>query len=163
MPLTLEELKLITDARNFEKLVGEVENEFFDAKGRVYHFDAGDYAKRELAKDVTAFANAGGGYIFIGARTVVSTVAFGEEVKELLPLSSELIDPERYYKVVTEWVYPQPNGLRVEWHPFGADGKGLGVLIVPTQEERSKPFLITKTIEGADLEAAQQTFAVGFD
>src|SRR5947207_1336566 len=127
MALTLKDLTLIVESSQFGKLVGEVENDFFDAKGQPYQFDAGDYARRELAKDLTAFANASGGYIFLGLRTEPGMTQYGDEIKELRQMRRELIDPDRYYKVLSEWVYPQPKGVRVDWIPFGDEGKGIGV------------------------------------
>lgn len=159
MPLTLDNLNRIVDSREFEKLVGEIENEFFDAKGRPYQFDAGDYWKRELAKDVTAFANAAGGYIFLGLGTEPATARFGEAVKELRPIPRELIDPDRHHKVISEWVYPEPRGLRVDWLPHGSEGKGIGVSYIPRQDEQSKPFLITKSIEGTKTTEAVIAYA----
>lgn len=55
---------------------------------------------------------------------------------------------------MTEWLYPHPTDLRVEWIPFGEDQKGVGVIIVPPQMESSKPFLIRRTVgdrRGAEL------------
>src|SRR6266446_4465645 len=98
MALTLNDLTLIVESSQFDKLIGEVENDLFDAKGQPYQFDAGDYARREFAKDVTAFANASGGYIFIGVIAGRGTTQYGEEVKELRQIPRELIDPDRYYK-----------------------------------------------------------------
>lgn len=147
MPLTLDDLKTIIEQADFDKLVGEVENEFFDAKGQPYQFDAGDHAKREFAKDVTAFANAGGGCIFLGFRTEASSARLGEEIKEIRPLPPELIDPDRHHKLIGEWVYPVPKDLQVRWIPYEGGPKGIGVIYVPQQEGRSKPFLISKTIQ----------------
>ena len=79
MPLDLTTLARIIADADFDRLVGEVENEWFDCKSQPYQLDAGDYAKRELAKDVTAFANAGGGYILIGFRTEPGAARFGED------------------------------------------------------------------------------------
>src|SRR5712692_10246548 len=108
MTKTLQELESIVETKQFDELVEEVENECFDVKGQRYQFDAGDYARRELAKDVTSFANAGGGYIFIGATTKKSSAHPGEEVTELRPFPAGLIDADRHYKILSEWTHPEP-------------------------------------------------------
>ncbi len=61
--LSLDDIKRIVDSADLDKFIGEIENQFFDAKGAPYRFDAGKDEYRELAKDVSAFANSGGGYI----------------------------------------------------------------------------------------------------
>ena len=61
--LTLGDITSIVDNRQLDRLIGEVEGQFFDAKGQPYQFDSGMDARREFAKDGAAFANAGGGYI----------------------------------------------------------------------------------------------------
>jgi predicted HTH transcriptional regulator len=58
--------QLITD-NAFDLLIGERESEHLDAKEQPYHFATnGNHARRELAKDITSFANVNGGYIIIG-------------------------------------------------------------------------------------------------
>ena len=64
MPLTFEQITDILNNCTFGMFVGEIENECFDAKCEPYVVTT-DAAKREMAKDVCAFANAGGGYILI--------------------------------------------------------------------------------------------------
>jgi len=86
MPLKLNDLREIVDARDFNRLIGETENQFFDAKSQPYHFDVGQDGKREFAKDVSAFANADGGYILVGIGTTRSSLHVGDEITELLSL-----------------------------------------------------------------------------
>jgi hypothetical protein len=147
MPLTLSDLKAVVESKQFDKLVGEVESESFDAKGQPYQFNAGDHVKREFAKDITAFANAGGGYIFLGVATKQTPVHPGDEVFEVRPFAADLIDPSRHYQILAEWTHPEPKGVTVEWIPFGAAGKGIGVITIPPQSDRTKPFLITKSVD----------------
>jgi hypothetical protein len=147
MTLDLKNLKEIIETHGFERLLGEVENQFFDAKGQPYKFDVGIDAKREFAKDVAAFANANGGYIFVGFATGRAAVRAGDEITEPRPLDHAHFDSDRYHKVLEEWVFPQPAGVDIDWVQFGADkAKGIGVIFVPPQNEESKPFLITRAI-----------------
>lgn len=147
---TLEHLDSTVTTARFETLIGAIENEFFDAKAQPYQFTAGDHVKRELAKDVSAFANAGGGYIVVGLSTQASVGHYGEEVSAIRTLSRALCDPDQYTKIISEWVYPRPKGVIADWHQYGADpDKGIFVIFVPPQEELNKPFLITRFIEGS--------------
>jgi predicted HTH transcriptional regulator len=100
--LTLDDIKNIVDTNQLDRLIGEVENQFFDAKGFPYQFDSGMDAKREFAKDVAAFANAGGGYIFIGAATKTSVVLPAEEVEELRPIPHSLFNADQHLSRVEE-------------------------------------------------------------
>ena len=61
-------------------------------------------AKRELAKDVAAFANASGGYIFIGFATKFAAVRAGEEVLEVRPIDHGLFDADQHRKILTQWL-----------------------------------------------------------
>src|SRR6185503_5340986 len=145
MTLDLTDLAKIVADRDFSRLVGEIEGQFFDAKAQPYQFDVGNDPKREFAKDVSAFANANGGYIFVGVATKAAVLQAGEAVSELRPVDRAIFDPDRHLKLLEEWLYPQPKEVEIDWHDLG-QGKGIGVIFVPTQNERSKPFLITRTI-----------------
>lgn len=147
MALALNDVKNIVEASDFDRLIGEVEGQFFDAKGQPYQFGAGMDAKREFAKDVAAFANAGGGCVLIGVATKPAAVRAGEEVAELRPIDRALFDPDQHRKILLEWLYPQPRDLDIRWVQFGEDSeKGIAVIFVPLQSERSKPFLITRAL-----------------
>jgi len=145
--LTLNDLKDIVANRDFDRLTGEVEGQFFDAKSQPYRFDTGMDAKREFAKDVAAFANVGGGCILVGIATQPAAVRASEEVLAVRPIDRALFDPDQHRKIVSEWLYPQPRDLDINWVQFGQDlEKGIGVILVPAQNERSKPFLITRSM-----------------
>jgi hypothetical protein len=147
MPLDFNDLKEIIAKREFQRLVGEIEGQFFDAKGQPYRFDVGMDAKREFAKDVAAFANAKGGYILVGIATTAAALRAGDEVSDLRPVERAAFDIDRHRKLLEEWLYPQPKDVDIEWVQFGKDnGKGIGLIFVPPQNEGSKPFLIRRTI-----------------
>ena len=124
-----------------------MEGQYLDAKSQPYQFGTGMDTKRELAKDVAAFANAAGGCVLIGLTTQVSPIRAGEEITAVRPLSRMLFDPEQYRKILAEWLYPQPKDLTVSFVQFGSESdKGIGVVFVPPQDPGTKPFLITRTI-----------------
>ncbi len=147
MPLTLEDLTDIVKEGAFDRLIREAENQFFDAKGQPYLFETGEDSKREFAKDVSAFANASGGYIFIGLVTIRAAIHLGDEVTEIRPIPASMFDPDRYQKILEEWLHPQPANINVQFASYGTDNsKGIGVIHVPKQDERSKPYLITRSL-----------------
>jgi hypothetical protein len=147
VPFTLNELKQFIDSGDFNKFVGEVEGQLFDAKGQPYRFEDGSDVKREFAKDVAAFANTRGGTILIGMHTKTAPLHTGEEIDEIRPIPGTLFDPDQYRKILAEWLYPQPVGVEILWKPFGPDAtKGVGAIFIPLQDDRAKPFLIKRVI-----------------
>jgi predicted HTH transcriptional regulator len=145
--LDLGDLDDIARNGDFGRLIGEVEDQFFDVKSQPYGFDE-NVAKREFAKDVSAFANAGGGYIFVGFSTKKTNVQSVEEVEEARPIDCSRFDGDQHHKVLEEWLYPRPS-VDIRWTQFGTDQtKGIGVIAVPPQDERLEPFLIKRAQEG---------------
>src|SRR6266446_2721556 len=148
MPLTFEQITDILATKIFDTFVGEIENECFDAKGEPY-FVASDGAKREMAKDVCAFANAGGGYILIGLRTQQSPAHHGDEVEEVRPIPEALVNTRQYTDILDAWCYPRVEGLSVQFHQSPSDpSKGLVSIAVPRQRDDLKPFLIVRFFDG---------------
>ena len=145
--MELRDLWDIVSKGEFGRLIGEIEGQYLDVKGQPYLLDSGMDAKRELAKDVAAFANARGGCIVIGATTKDALLRAGEEIDAVYPIPQSMFDPVQHQKVLSEWLYPLPIELYIALVPFGADlGKGIGVVFVPEQDERRKPFLITRSM-----------------
>ena len=141
-----EIVKLIDEAR-FSELIGEPESNFLDAKSQPYQFESGNDAKREFAKDVSAFANSRGGFILVGLATERSSVRATEQISELRAIPQGIFDPDQHLKILSEWLYPIPKNVSVRWVPCGTDvGKGVGVIFIPNQDESLKPVLITKTL-----------------
>jgi hypothetical protein len=147
VPFTLIELKQVIDSGDFDKFIGEVEGQLLEVKGRPYRFEVGSDAKREFAKDVAAFANARGGGILIGMHTKTGPLHTGEEIVEIRPIPGSTFNPDQYRKILAEWVYPKPAGVEILLAPFGPDAaKGVGVIFIPPQDDRAKPFLIKRVI-----------------
>lgn len=145
--MQLDEIKSIIEIGNFEYLIGKVENEYFDCKKGIY-FLSGDSGKRELAKDVTSFANFNGGYILIGPQTVRNDKHLGDEITAISYLHEDQINIKQHSDIIHEWVYPDIHGLNIFWKPSKSDKeKGVFVICIPNQDEYLKPFLIKKTID----------------
>jgi hypothetical protein len=147
MALTKEKLNEIVAASDFDQLIGEVENIWFDCKGQPYSIK-NDAGKRELAKDISSFANVQGGVILIGIKTKHSTTHFGDEIEELRPFAQSLVNTSQYKDIIRAWVYPELEGTEVEWIPTKSDSeKGIIAIKIPLQKESLKPFLIVKTLD----------------
>jgi len=148
MTLTNSQLQDIADSGNFDALIGEVEGAEFECKNQPYSIET-DAGKRELAKDVSAFANSIGGFIFIGIKTKPSTTHFGDEVEAVRPFEQTLVNTSQYQSILDAWVFPSVPGLKVSWKATSADpAKGVVVIHIPSQNTGIGPFLITKTIDG---------------
>lgn len=145
MGQTIDEIRMIIEARDWAKLKGQAEGFHFDAKEQIYALKD-ESNKLELAKDVSAFANAEGGYIFIGAKTLVNPSHRGEEISELRPFHRSLLDLSKYRSILRDWIYPDIFNLRISWEAEneGAD-RGFGIIAVEPQFDR-KPFLIRKSL-----------------
>ena len=139
--LTFESARDLVLGGHARALVGSQECEWLDAKGVPYGEDArGEY---ELVKDVAAFANARGGLILLPATTrTVDGVEVIEAVKEI---DVKMVNRQSWEDRVADRVYPPPAGVRVCF--IGGD-RGQVLIIVPTQAEQRKPFLVRGAVEG---------------
>ena len=113
---------------DFEAFVGEREGLELEFKGEPYQVDQ-EAEKFELAKDVSALANGGGGVIVIGVRTERKEESPLDEATRIRPFPRELVDTSRYEALIAERVYPPLQGLRVEFKP-SADGGERGLVLI---------------------------------
>jgi len=144
---TREELEKIINSNTFDELIGKYENEWFDCKGQPYLL-GDNKGKREIAKDVSSFANLDGGYILIGIKTTKDVTRIGDKVDEIKPFDSSLIIKEQILKVCEDWIYPKPEGLDFLWITSNDDAnKGIAVIKIPSQSETLKPFLIKNILD----------------
>jgi predicted HTH transcriptional regulator len=67
---------------DFDALIGLMESEWLDAKETPYHLDT-PKQKLEIAKDVTAMANASGGIIVIGFDCEKQPTTAGEQISKV--------------------------------------------------------------------------------
>jgi len=147
MALTLERLESIIQSGDFISLLGEPESGIFDCKSEIYPL-GDDLSKYELAKDVSSFANANGGYILVGVKTAKSEKRHSDEVTDIRAFNQKLCDPDKHIKVIFDWIYPKPKNIEAKWYPTREDqNKGIFVIKTPNQPEMHKPFLIKRTIQ----------------
>ena len=102
---TKDDLERIINSNNFEELKGKYEYEWFECKSQPYLLND-NKGKRELAKDVSSFANSDGGYIVIGVKTTKDDTHIGDKINEIRPFDSNLINEEQILKTCDEWIYP---------------------------------------------------------
>lgn len=140
--------QLIKNER-FDELIGLPEGEHLDAKEQPYQLSKGNIqARRELAKDISSFANANGGFIIVGFSTTQDPVHPTEQITGKKPFPRSLINADQYYKLINEWIYPQPVGVTITIHEQGPDPDHvLAIIAIPRQDPTIKPFLITKTVD----------------
>ncbi|AMW08138.1 hypothetical protein A4E84_00380 [Streptomyces qaidamensis] len=104
------------------------ETQWLDAKGVPYQL-ADPKAVEELAKDVAAFANGGGGMIVIG---IATRLEHDEEVLDrIVGLDPAAVNVDQIRKLIRQWITPAPRGVRVGWS--GADGERVVFIDVPEQ------------------------------
>jgi len=147
MELDIKKLELIIKDGDFNKLKNESECEFFDCKRDVYDLK-NSIKKYELAKDVSAFANASGGFILIGIETRKSEKSFYDEIIALHPFKENVCNPKQYIDIISDWIYPKLRGVEVRWYPTKENpSRGIFVIKIPVQPGINKPFLIKRTIQ----------------
>jgi hypothetical protein len=134
---------------DFDALIGLMESEWLDAKETPYHLDS-PKQKLELAKDVTAFANAGGGIIVIGFDCEKLATMAGERICKVCQFPVTLIDKNKYNQILADIVHPAPHGVSVLVYE-AQDGRGVAAILVDASMMTEKPYLVGKMLDENDL------------
>ncbi|MDX5563157.1 putative DNA binding domain-containing protein [Streptomyces sp. ID05-04B] len=109
-------------------LLGLRETQWLDAKSGPYQL-ADPRAVEELTKDVSAFANGGGGVIIVG---IATRLEHDEEVLDhIVGLDPTAVNVDQIRKLIRQRITPTPRGVRVGWS--GADGERVLFIEVPAQ------------------------------
>jgi hypothetical protein len=142
---TVEEIATILSSGTFEDLISCVEHLQFECKRGLYDFKA-TKNKIELAKDVSALANAAGGYILIGPATEKDPLQSKDEVKSVSQFPSSLFHPDTYRNILNALIYPPIPNLEIRWYPGKDDPeKGIASIFVPPKSVGEKPFLVVQS------------------
>jgi Putative DNA-binding domain len=148
--MTRAEALAILGGGDFDQFVGAPESLEVEFKGEPYRLDQ-EGQKFELAKDVSALANAAGGVIVIGARTERDDEAAVDVVTDVRPLARGLVNDEQYEGTIADRVYPRLQELHVRFYPStGDEGRGLVAIDVPSQQEIDRYFLVQRPIAEGD-------------
>lgn len=128
-----------------EALIGTQESEWLDFKQTLYvPFD--NDRKLELAKDVTALANSGGGVLVIGYRTHRDDTMAREVASELSPVRRDLVNFQQYQQTVEDWTYPPIRNLEMGWW-LEDGGTGVFTIEVRATPEAQWPCLVPRVNE----------------
>ncbi|HLZ13130.1 MAG TPA: RNA-binding domain-containing protein [Candidatus Acidoferrum sp.] len=149
--MTFALVKAKVEARDPNSFVGSFEGLLLDAKLIPYNLDEPDQ-RYELAKDVSAFANADGGFILLG---------FDEDredptrsrpvVKSVNPFPAERLPIGNYYGMLKHYIHPEIEGLVIHWLPDSTNPlNGVGIIEVPPQLQERKYFLISNVVENGE-------------
>ncbi|MGE5041299.1 MAG: hypothetical protein ACM3IJ_00155 [Candidatus Levyibacteriota bacterium] len=154
--LTVNRIKKILGAGDFDKLLGVNENENFEAKSFIpYDLKTGGVrAIMSLVTDIVQFSNKQEAYIVCGLKC-----SDDKSVPHDIVASLELGKKDDFlssYKdvpgIVESNVYPKPSGITVLWYPYAKDvSLGLGVIHIPEQLEERKWFIV-------DIHGEEKTF-----
>jgi len=149
MPKQLDTSQIVTILKSgdFDQLVGTIEDDHFECKGEPYRIED-EHQKFELAKDVSALANAKGGIILIGAQTEKESTRATDVINRLRPFADAVVNVSQYEAIVRTWVYPPVKDIEIKWFEASqSPGLGLVAIIVSNQDQLWRPFLITRSIE----------------
>ncbi|MFF4055603.1 helix-turn-helix domain-containing protein [Streptomyces sp. NPDC001668] len=134
------------------EIVGTPESEWVDFKSvppeGPYDLST-DKGKFELAKDVAAFSNAGGGLIVCGFKAKKKQTELYEVAEKVTPFDKKVVDSTKYKDVITEYVRPLLQ-VKFFWydHPEG-DPEASGhyfVIEVPALPEADRWAMVTRGI-----------------
>jgi hypothetical protein len=135
----------------FEQFLGRLEDQHFEAKGATPWDLPTPDGQFELAKDVSALANAGGGFIVIGLITTALPNERADQVTTLDLLAASDFDAAKLSGLIREYLHPKCDDIEIGWYASQANPSvGVGAIYIPAQAERRKPFIIKKVVhEGA--------------
>lgn len=136
--LSVEDVMRLIAAGEEPTLVGTFETADLDFKGQLRLVDGRD--RWELAKDIAAFANRGGGLIAVGFITELDNDRAEEVVTAVKAFPPELFDPKQIHDVAERWVYPPPV-VSVVRHPRSEGA--LGTIRVDSVAD-DMPHLVTR-------------------
>ncbi|MEU0213920.1 RNA-binding domain-containing protein [Streptomyces sp. NPDC006265] len=127
----LSDLKSVLDALDAHQpdgLLGLRETQWIDAKSHPYQL-ADPKAAEELTKDVSAFANGGGGVIVIG---IATRPEHDEEVLDhIVATDPATVNVDQIRKLIRQRITPAPRGVRIGWS--GADDERVLYIDIPAQ------------------------------
>ena len=145
-----EDVREVLGRGALSEFIGWPEGPHFEAKSEPYDLDS-SLGRYELAKDISAFANTGGGCLVIGLATVKDKGREIDVIGSLSLIAPDAVEENRYVGVLGEYVYPKIAGLDVRFFPHAKEGNGVVCIFVPPQNPNSRPFLICKVVDSGGL------------
>ena len=116
----------ITDQELIDLIGNQEENQWIDFKQQDYHRDPNDLEKhkREICKDVTAMANAEGGYILIGIREENKIAQDFFTVDNADSVAQSISD------ICLRYINPRIPNLEVEPYSLKSENKDIDLVII---------------------------------
>lgn len=145
----MEDVVKVLETGILSEFIGWPEGSHFEAKSEPYDLDS-SLGRYELAKDISAFANTGGGCLVIGLATVKAEGREIDMVGSLSLIAPDAVEKSRYVGVLREYVYPRIAGLDVRFFPHAKENDGVVCIFVPPQSQDSRPFLICKVVDSGE-------------
>jgi hypothetical protein len=147
MILSIAYITEILQSGDFDKLIGFVEDAEVEVKGTIYQL-SDDRQKHELAKDVSALGNAGGGIILIGFQTEKDISNAAERITECRPHDLGLVSPEQYRNVLQDWICPPIHSVHIECYSSLSDKtRGVTAIVVTPEAADGKPYIVKRWVE----------------
>lgn len=126
-----DEIEALLDSGREDELIGVEESDYLDFK-QCPHLLGTDKGKWELAKDVAALANSGGGALVIGVATEVPQDREEEIASKITPFPADMADVKRHRDAIdaASGVYPALRDVRIRRFERPG-GKKLLLIVVP--------------------------------
>jgi len=105
MTQAVDQVRAILESGDFSPLIGRFEDQHIECKGQPYRLES-EEQKLELAKDVSALANADGGLILIGVAATRDPAHGQDQITAVRPFELARFDQDRYQKVIGDWLWP---------------------------------------------------------
>ncbi|MFQ5880079.1 MAG: helix-turn-helix domain-containing protein [Dehalococcoidia bacterium] len=139
--------------RDPHELIGQPETPWLEFKGAPYQLASlkaptRERACLELAKDVTALANAGEGVIVIGVLTRRDAESQEDVARALRPVPAGSVNPRTIQDVIWDWAMPKLD-VEIRSHVVLGRDRRLWTIYVRRQADRDKPFIVAKEFAGA--------------
>jgi len=152
MPETLNpsiaQIEAVLSVHRFDQLIGFCEGSNFEAKSTANAYDFSCPSSRyELAKDVSSFANAEGGYIIFGLAHEKYQTGLTEIVTALNLFSETSFQKRTIEGIITTYIHPRIKGIQVRWIQDAEGELGLGCIFIPSQPDGDKYYLINSVYD----------------
>lgn len=124
-----------------------VEDEQLEFKASPYQLKD-EKQKMELAKDVSSFANAGGGIILVGVESEKVQERQSEKAIRIRPFAEEHCNRQQLADVLNGWIYPPVRNIVYAWHPSKADPvRGISSISIAEAAAQDKPYVVAKVLD----------------
>ncbi|MER6038310.1 RNA-binding domain-containing protein [Streptomyces sp. NPDC001835] len=152
--MDLEAVRAALRAQKPDLLLEQPEGQWLDAKTVPYEL-RDPRAVEELAKDVCAFANGGGGVIVLGIDT--RWVDDVEILDHIVPVDRASVDRDQIRKLIRERITPAPRRVGVEWSD---DQQGARVLYIDIPAQQADTLFVVAAPVGKPGAVRTDTVAV---